>query len=199
MPSQEYRSARATNRFLHGPAIARRSFLAGGSVFAAVACRAATLDDDGMWHENWFDDGLLDLSADLADATAEARRLVVMWERPGSPACRETHEKNLANPGVAGFIRTYFDVVQLNRTGARAVTFPDGTRVAESLQAERCQIASTPTFQFFAGPNELAHPGAEVGRLSGYVPPLRFVGFFRFIRDRAYEQTGFERWFQRHG
>jgi thioredoxin-related protein len=168
--------------------IRRRALLAGAAALAATPARAATLGDDGMWHETWFAESFLDLQDDLAAAAAADKRLVVMWELRGCPFCRETHQVNFADPGVSDYVQANFDIVQLDMLGARPLTFPDGTRLPEKAQAARQKIEGTPTFQFFAGIDERVASGTEVARFSGYMKPLPFVAFFRFVRERGYER-----------
>jgi thioredoxin-related protein len=168
--------------------------LAGAAALAAGNGRAATLGDDGMWHEPWFADSFLDLREDLAAAAASGKRLVVMWELRGCPACRQTHQVNFADPAIAGYVQANFDVVQLDFIGARPVTFPDGARLPEKAQAARQRIEGTPTFQFFAGADERVATGVEVARFSGYVKPQPFVAVFRFVREHGYERGSLHDW-----
>jgi thioredoxin-related protein len=177
--------------------IRRRTLLAGAAALAAGPARAATLGDDGMWHEAWFTESFLDLRDDLATATAAGKRLVVMWELRGCPYCRETHQVNFADPAIADYVQSNFDVVQLDVIGARPVTFPDGTRLPEKAQAARQRIEGTPGFQFFAGAGERVAPGVEVARFGGYVKPVPFVAFFRFVRERGYERGSLQDWMMR--
>lgn len=174
--------------------IRRRLLLAGATALATASARAATLGDDGMWHETWFVESFLDLQDDLAVATAAGKRLAVMWELRGCPFCRETHQVNLADAAVAGYLQANFDIVQLDILGARPVTFPDGTRLPEKAQAARQKIVGTPSFQFFAGVGERVAPGTEVARFSGYVKPAPFTAFFRFVRERGYERGSMHDW-----
>jgi thioredoxin-related protein len=152
-----------------------------------------------MWHEPWFVDSFLDLAEDLAAAHAAGRRLAVMWELRGCAWCRQTHEVNFADPAIAEYVRTHFDVVSLDFVGARPVVFPDGERLPEKAQAARRGVTGTPTFQFFAGPGEHAAPGAEVATFAGYVRPLPFVAFFRFVYDRGYERGNLQDWLATQG
>ena len=181
--------------------LARRSVLcAGAAALAPFAGRAAAvLGEDGMYHQPWFLQSFLDLPDDLATAAANGKRLAAMWELKGCPYCRETHLVNFADPAVEAYVRTNFEVVQLDVIGARPVTAMDGTKLAEKALAERNAIRFTPTIQFFAGPDERAAAGKEIARLPGYLKPADFLAYFRFVRERGYERGSLRDWLRARG
>lgn len=174
--------------------LSRRDLLATAAL--AVCCRpsaagAPILGDDGLYRQSWFLDSLLELADDLSAASERGKRLVIVWELKGCPACRETHLVNFADPAIAAFISERFDVLQLNIIGAREVTDFDGEKLSEKRFAQKYGVSATPTFQFF--PTTL--PGLagrkpaerEVARAQGYLPPKRFLAMFRFVAERRYE------------
>lgn len=172
--------------------LSRRAVLATALLPIAGALRAEPLvTEDGLLTQDWFLHSLLELADDLSAATAAGKRFAIMWELRGCPYCRETHIKNFGDPAIADYVRSRFDVLQLNVTGQREVVDFDGTKLTEKALAETYGVRYTPTFQFFplsaeglAGrkPRE-----REVARAQGYLEPPQFLALFRFVADRAYE------------
>src|SRR5262249_19054312 len=106
--------------------IGRRNLLIGvASLGALSASRARAeqpiLTDDGLYKQSWFLESFLDLAEDLEGARKEGKRFAIMWELRGCPYCRETHLVNFAQTRVAGYVKTNFEVLQLNIIGSRKV------------------------------------------------------------------------------
>jgi thioredoxin-related protein len=173
---------------------------AGSAVVVGLAADRARaeppiLTDDGLYRESWFIESFLDLADDLAAAGKAGKRLVVMWELRGCPYCRETHLVNFARPDIADYVRSNFDVLQLNIVGSRKVTDFDGAEVGENKLAAKYGIHYTPTLQFFP-PTPAAlrdKPAAqrEVSRVAGYLLPDDFLAMFRYVRENVYETRTF--------
>jgi len=175
--------------------------LAGAASFAAMAASRARaegpiLTDDGLYKEPWFLESFLDLADDLEGARKEGKRFVVMWELKGCPYCKETHFVNFAQARVSNYIKTNFEVLQLNIIGSRRVTDFDGAEMSEKELAAKYGVRFTPTFQFFAeGSTPLKNlPPAqrEVARAPGYMRPDDFLAMFRYVREKAYETKSFK-------
>jgi thioredoxin-related protein len=164
---------------------------ATGLLVSRPAFAQATLADDGLYHEPWFLQSLLELTDDLRAATAQGKRLAIVWELRGCPSCRDTHLINFANPEIADFIKARFEILQLDIIGAREVVDFDGEKLPEKRLAEKYAVRFTPTFQFFAADAaELARrkPRArEVTRAQGYLVPKDFLALFQFVAARRYE------------
>jgi thioredoxin-related protein len=170
----------------------------------AAACAVLTpvpapaqpiLTDDGLYKEPWFLESFLELGDDLETAHGEGKRFAIMWELKGCPYCKETHFVNFARPDISDYIKTNFEVLQLNIIGARKVTDFDGAELGEKELARKYGVRYTPTFQFFperAGPlKALAPDKREVARAPGYLRPDDFLALFRFVREKAYERETF--------
>jgi thioredoxin-related protein len=75
------------------------------------------------------------------------------------------------------------------------VTDFDGEALEERKLARKYGIAFTPTIQFFPeDPEQIggrAGKEIEVVRMPGYLQPPHFLAMFRFVRERAYEDTNF--------
>ena len=171
----------------------------GAAAVSALALSPAgaepILTDDGLYKEPWFLESFLELPDDLEDARKAGKRFVVMWELKGCPYCKETHFVNFARADIADYVKTNFEVLQLNIIGSRKVTDFDGEELSEKALAQKYGVRFTPTFQFFpeqAAPlNALEPAKREVSRLAGYMRPGDFLAMFRFVREKAYESKSF--------
>jgi thioredoxin-related protein len=118
-----------------------------------------------------------------------------MWELRGCPYCRETHLVNFARPDIEEFVKSNFDILQLNIVGSRKVTDFDGSEISEKALAAEYGIRFTPTLQFFPEKAESLSgtpPGRrEVARAAGYLRPDDFLAMFRYVREKEYERRSF--------
>ena len=177
----------------------RREFLIGTCATALLAGPARghdpILTDDGLYKEPWFLESFLDLAEDLEGARKQGKRFVAMWELKGCPYCKETHFVNFAQPRIADYIRTNFEVLQLNIIGSRKVTDFDGSEISEKALALKYGVRFTPTFQFFPETAEtlkdLSPAKREVIRAPGYMRPDDFLAMFRYVREKVYESKSF--------
>ena len=181
-------------------ALTRRTFVALAPAALALSARSqasadAILGDDGLYHEPWFLQSFLDLREDLESAASNGKRLAIMWELRGCPYCRETHLVNFADETIATYIRSNFEVLQLNLLGSRKVVDFDRQELSEKDLAQKYAIRFTPTFQFFPSAAEgidVKQPAArEVARAPGYLKPEHFLAMFRFVREKGYERGTF--------
>jgi thioredoxin-related protein len=178
-------------------ALSRRSLLSAGLLAPlAVTGRAgAAQTEDGRFSEPWFVESFLELAEDVESATGNGRRLALIWEQRGCPYCRDMHTVHFADPALVDYIRTNFDVVQLDLHGGREVTDFDGTKLTEKAFAARYAVRLTPTVQFFpespAGLAAKAPLAREAARMPGLLPPREFLAMFRYVRDKAYEKGSF--------
>ena len=182
-------------RHFLGLCAATAAGLIGREAASAATAEPPVMTDDGLYTQTWFLQSFLDLSEDLEEAAAEAKRFAVIWELKGCPYCRETHLVNFADPEIQTFVRENFNVLQLDLIGSRKVTDFDGEELEERQLARKYGIAFTPTVQFF--PDDLGTlqgkrgKDREVARMPGYLRPPHFLAMFKFVQVRAYETMGF--------
>ena len=183
----------------------RRNLLAGSVAFGAslVTQRLRAepaLSEDGFYKQPWFVDSFLELADDLQAAAKSGKRFAIMWELRGCPYCRETHLVNFARPDIEDYVKSNFDILQLNIIGARKVTDFDGAEVSEKALAAKYGIRFTPTVQFFPEKPESfsgKQPDKrEVARAAGYLRPDDFLAMFRFVREKEYERKSFRDYVQ---
>src|SRR5882762_7227275 len=119
----------------------RRDIIVGAAALSAAGLAGARaepiLTEDGLYKQPWFLESFLELGDDLNGAAKADKRFVIMWELKGCPYCRETHLVNFARPDIEDFIKTNFDVLQLNIIGLREVTDFDGTKLSEKALAAK--------------------------------------------------------------
>ena len=144
--------------------VTRRGLLLGAAASGAVAISPAraegpVLTADGLYKEPWFLESFLNLADDLEDAHKAGKRFAIMWELKGCPYCKETHLVNFAQPRISNYVKTNFEVLQLNIIGSLKVTDFDGAELSEKELAAKYGVRFTPTFQFFperVGPRKSA-------------------------------------------
>lgn len=175
--------------------LSRRDFVVGslsGALSVSAARGQSILGDDGLYHQPWFLQSLLELGDDLQAATEGGKRFAMIWELRGCPYCRETHLVNFARPDIESYIKNRFEILQLNVVGAREVVDFDGEKLPEKRLAEKYGVRFTPTVQFF--PDRIDGLGLkrprerEIVRAQGYLEPPQFLAMFRYVAERAYER-----------
>ena len=173
----------------------RRQFIAGSAalLFGGPArAEAPILTEDGLYRQPWYVESLLDLADDLEAAGRAGKRFAVVWELRGCPYCKEMHLANFARPDIADYVRSRFDMVQLNLVGARKVTDFDGAGLTEKSFAAKYQVRFSPTIQFFPdtldGLAQRPPDKREVFRIPGYLKPDDFLSVFRYVAERGYEK-----------
>ena len=180
--------------------------VATGVMTSGPARATSVMTDDGYYRENWFLDSFLELADDRKSAAAAGRHLAVVWEQRGCPSCRDMHLVNFADRSVEAYVRTHFDVLDLNLHGARVVTDFDGQQLGERQLAAKYGIRGTPTIQFFPDRGDLAAGLAgkapqdrEVHRIRGYLPPKEFLAMFTFVGEHAYERVSLRDYLRQQG
>lgn len=113
------------------------------------AAIAAELGDDGLHKADWMRDTFKDLNEDLAEATDEGKRLMVIIEQRGCIYCKKMHEEVFPRPEITKFIKDHYFVVQLNMFGDVEVTDFDGEVLAEKDMVKKWGGLFTPTILFF--------------------------------------------------
>jgi len=162
---------------------------------------AATLGDDGLHIQPFFADTFLELCEDLAEATADGKDLMIIWEQYGCPYCREMHEVNFERDDIPAYIEEHFMVIQLNRWGAREVTDFDGEAMEERDLARKWFVNFTPTTMFFVQDDSDTPPQdmreAMVFMLPGYFKPFHHMSSLEYVATDGYkDQPNFQRWLQ---
>ena len=122
------------------------SFIA--ALLLAMPAMAAELGDDGLHKAAWMRDTFKDLPEDLAEANAEGKRLMILYEQRGCIYCRRMHENVFPMPIIADYIRENFFVLQMDLYGATEITDFDGESLSERDAARKWGVMFTPSILF---------------------------------------------------
>ena len=126
-----------------------RLFTLISALLMATQIVAAEIGDDGLHKTPWMRDTFKDLGEDLAEATAEGKRLMIMVEQRGCIYCKKMHEEVFVVPEIAAYIEENYFVVQINMFGDVEVTDFDGTTLPEKDMVKRWGALFTPSIYFF--------------------------------------------------
>jgi thioredoxin-related protein len=156
-------------------------------------------EEDGLYHQRWFQLSFLNLRDDFAEAKAAGKRFAIIFEQRGCPYCIKLHTELLAQRYINDYMRENFAVLQLDIWGAREVTDFDGKVFSERALAERWGVIFTPTIVFFK--DDLAGLDGKWGRELEAIERLplsygrdTFYDLLVWVRLKLYER---DRSFQR--
>ncbi len=155
----------------------------------AMPAAAVEIGDDGLHNPAWLRETFKDLRDDLAEANAEGKRLMVIFEQRGCIYCTEMHEKVFTDPAIEALIRDHYFVVQMNLFGDVEVTDFDGTTLSEKDMATRWGVMFTPTLIFLPEEVEdgISAPDAAVARMPGAFGKVTTEALLIWVRDHGYE------------
>jgi len=118
------------------------------AMLIALPAAAAELGDDGLHKADWMRDTFKDLGEDLAEANAEGKRLMILFEQRGCIYCKRMHEKVFPMPVIADYIEENYFVLQMDLYGATEITDFDGEALSERDAARKWGVMFTPTILF---------------------------------------------------
>ncbi len=160
------------------------------SVLLAFPALAVELGDDGLHKPDWLHDTFKEMPADLAEANAEGKRLLIMFEQRGCIYCTKMHEEILVDPEIEALIREHYFVVQMNLFGDVEVTDFDGTVLPEKEMAKRWGVMFTPTLFFMPEevPEGKTASEAAVAAMPGAFGKGTTKALLTWVRDHGYEK-----------
>lgn len=170
-----------------------KSTLSLSLLFTLIVClpvsMAASIGEDGIHKQDWFSITFKDVAEDISDASAQGKRLVLVFEQRGCIYCAKMHETILSDPEVASYLQEHFHVVQFNLFGDEEVIDMDGQALAEKAAARKWGVVFTPTMLFMP---EQAIDGtsvsdAAVARMPGAFDKLTFLHLFQWVKEKGYE------------
>lgn len=146
------------------------------------------VNDFGLYHEDWFLESFLDMREDFAQAKANGKRFVIIWEQKGCPYCKDLHSQTLSQDNIKSYMQDNFVVVQLNIWGDRDVTDFAGEEMSEKDFAAKMGIAFTPTVQFLHEDiGNKTGMAVEAARLPGFFRPFHFKAMLNYVNEKMYE------------
>jgi len=134
------------------------------------------------------------LAADVKSAERESRHLVVYFELPSCPGCRDMKQHVFSEPRTERDFGRQYRTVRVDLASTGALVDTDGKRSTPKALAQRLRIGGTPAFAFFAPDGALNY--LHVGALSD---PADFVSLGRFVAEAAYENQPFADYRQHSG
>jgi thioredoxin-related protein len=177
----------------------KRLLTALAAMVLALPVLAAELGDDGLHKTDWMRDTFKDLREDLAEANAEGKRLMLLFEQRGCIYCTKMHEEVFPRDEIAGYIRDNFFVVQLNLHGDIEVTDFDGEVLSEKQMARKWGLLFTPSILFMPQdvPEGATAPQAAVAVMPGAFGPGTTLDMLTWVVEERYALDGDED-FQRY-
>jgi thioredoxin-related protein len=176
-----------------------RRTLAALVVALAMPAGAVEMGEDGLYDAPWMEETFKDLREDLAEARAEGKRLVVIFEQRGCIYCKQMHEEVFPEPEIAAMLEDNYFVVQMNLYGDTDVTDFDGEALSEKAAARKWGIMFTPTMMFF--PEEVAEdvpaPRAAVAVVPGAFGKGTTLDMLTWVAEKHYEAEDFQRYHSR--
>ena len=150
---------------------------------------SAEIGDDGLHKQPWMRDTFKDLGEDLAEATAEGKRLMIMVEQRGCIYCKKMHEEVFVIPEVSAYIAEHFFVVQINMFGDVEVVDFDGTTLPEKDMVKRWGALFTPSIYFFpeAVDAEVMATQAAVAHMPGAFGRWTTYNLLTWVVEKGYE------------
>ncbi len=167
----------------------KKSILIAGLLALAVPGMAAEKGDDGLHKEVWMHQTFGDMREDQADAAAEGKILMVLWEQRGCIYCDKMHEEVFPEEEISAMLNDDYYVVQYNLFGDVEITDFDGEALPENEMAMKWGVMFTPTMMFFP---EEAPEGVSAKELSVATMPGAFgkwttKNLLYWVKDGGYE------------
>lgn len=167
-----------------------RRFLTWLTILAlAGGVHASPLGDDGLHKASWMRETFKDLSEDLAEATAEGKRLMVIIEQRGCIYCTKMHEEIFVIPEIEQLLEDRFFVVQINMFGDVEVTDFDGKSLPEKEMVRRWGVLFTPNIYFFpeqVDQGQIA-PAAAVATVPGAFGKWTTLNMLNWVLEEGYQ------------
>lgn len=167
----------------------RKIIAAAIALVLSLSAAAAELGDDGLHKAPWMRDTFKDLREDLAEANAEGKRLLLMFEQRGCIYCDKMHEEVFPREEIAQMLNERYFVVQLNLHGDIEVTDFDGEVGTEKQMARKWGMLFTPTLMFMPEevPEDVAAPQAAVATMPGAFGPGTTLDMLTWVVEKRYE------------
>ncbi|NKN34522.1 thioredoxin family protein [Marichromatium bheemlicum] len=143
-------------------------------------------------HPTWFKESFLEITEDVAEASAAGRHLILFMEMNGCPYCDKMVEENFKHAPYRDFIRAHFDVIALNVKGDREVAITPETRLPEKRLAEFYEVNATPTLIFLDATN------TPVVKIGGYRNPEDFKRILDYVSTHAYAEQSLAAYLRSH-
>ncbi|WP_371224722.1 thioredoxin family protein [Roseovarius sp. 2305UL8-3] len=154
-----------------------------------LTAMAAELGDDGLHKTDWMRDTFKDLNEDLAEANAEGKRLMIIFEQRGCIYCTKMHKEVFPTEPLNTYLKENFFVVQLNLYGDIEVTDFDGEVLTEKNAARKWGMLFTPSMLFMPEdvPEGQTAMQAAVAMMPGAFGKGTTLDMLTWVAEKRYE------------
>lgn len=135
---------------------------------------------------DWFKISFLELEADVEEAAADGKRVMLYFYQDGCPYCLKLIKDNFGRDDIASYTQTHFDTIALNLWGDREVTDLSGLRTTEKQFAKDMDVQFTPTLLI------LDESGDVAVRMNGLYPPDKFLRALQWGSEKSASDEGFQ-------
>ncbi|MDT8405022.1 thioredoxin family protein [Sulfuriflexus sp.] len=140
---------------------------------------------------DWFKPSFLDVQADVEEAAASGKRLMLYFHQNGCPYCSRLVKDNFTrSKEVIAYMQEHFDAIDMNMWGDRAVTGLDGKEYNEKSYAASLKVWFTPTILFFDEQGKVAL------RINGYYDPEKFMHVLRYVAEKKETEMSFAEYYK---
>ena len=128
----------------------------------------------------WWKLSFLDIAMDAEEAADEGKHLILFFHLDGCPYCAKMAAENFNSSPYIDFLKSNFDVVEINTRGERELSRADGSTMLEKQYARELGIFYTPALLFLDGTAE------TIVRVDGYRSDAQFEPILRYVASEAY-------------
>lgn len=158
----------------------------------SVTSGAAEVGEDGLHKQPWFTVSFKDIGDDIEEASAEGKRLILLFEQRGCIYCKKLHEQLLSDADIQQYITEHYNVVQYNLFGDEEVTDIDGEVLSEKSAANRWSVMFTPLMLFMPeqppdDPTGLTAANIAVAQMPGVFGKHTFKNMLSWVFEKGYE------------
>lgn len=142
----------------------------------------------GVEHQmpNWFKDGFLEITEDIAEAQKESKHVMLFFHMNYCPYCDRMVKDLIRNKF---FVNKYFDVIAINTKGDKEIAINELEVLSEKEFANKLDVQYTPTIVFLNKDNKI------VARGNGYRGQKRFRLMLDFVRNKNYVTNNFTNYY----
>lgn len=145
-----------------------------------------TLLEEPLEYPDWFKINLGDLNDDVAEARASGKfGIIAYYGQKRCAYCKKFLEINLADEGIARYLREHFDVIPIDIWGIEDIVDTDGNSYSERELSIRYKTNFTPSLVFYD------RNGTPIYRLRGYYPPYQFRAVLHYVIEGFYRVEKF--------
>jgi thioredoxin-related protein len=134
---------------------------------------------------DWFKESFLDFEEDIAEASADGKRVMIYFHQESCPYCARLVKESFNDPETEAYMRKHFDAITINMWGDREVVTVGGQNFTEKTFTAALGVQYTPTLLFFDEQRRQAL------RLDGYYPREQFLAALRYVAEHQEGKVSF--------